>query len=140
MLTGAQLATAITAVLVAAIMLGWILHWIWARLADSGTETSLLSEMGERLHSADRSREAAEDARRHAELALAAREAEMGATMAEMKARLDTMAENPDAELARTARAAQADADASMSGLRGARRRIAELEAEVEALRRERDA
>ena len=37
MLTGAQLATAITAVLVGAIMLGWILHWIWARLAEAGT-------------------------------------------------------------------------------------------------------
>jgi hypothetical protein len=140
MLTGAQLATAITAVLVAAIMLGWILHWIWGRLADAGTETALLSEMGERLHAADRAREAAEDARRHAEMTLSAREAEMAAAMTEMQERLDVMAEDANAELVRAARAAQADAEASMSGLRGARRRIAELEAEVEDLRRERGA
>ena len=137
MLTGAQLATAITAVLVGAIMLGWILHWIWARLADAGAETALLSEMTDRLHAAERAREAAEDARRHAELALAAREAEMEAAMAEMRARHDAMADNGDAELARAVREARADAEASMSGLRGARRRIAELEAEVEALGRD---
>ena len=138
MLTGAQLATAITAVLVGAIMLGWILHWIWARLANAGGDAGLLAETVDRLHEADRAREAAEDARRQAETLLAAREAEMEAGMAEMRARLDALVEDRDAELGRAVREARADAEASMAGLRGARRRVTELEAEVDALRRQR--
>jgi hypothetical protein len=135
MLTGAQLATAITAVLVAAIALGWVLHWIWARLASAGTDTARLAEMVERLHDADRARDAAEDARRLAETLLAAREAEMEARLAELQERLDGMVHDRDAELGRVVREARADADAAMSGLRSARRRITELEAELDAHR-----
>jgi hypothetical protein len=137
MLTGAQLATAIAAVLVAAIVLGWMLHWIWARLASAGSDTARLAEMVDRLHDADRAREAAEDARRLAETLLAAREAEMEARLAEMQARLDGVVGDRDGEMGRAVREARADAEASMSGLRNARRRIADLEAEIEALRRE---
>ncbi len=50
MLTGAQLATAITAVLVGAILLGWILHWIWVRLAGAGSDAARLAEAVDRLH------------------------------------------------------------------------------------------
>jgi hypothetical protein len=138
MLTGAQLATAITAVLIGAIMLGWILHWIWARLAKSGNDTALLADMVDRLHDADRARDAADVARREAEALLAAREAETEARLAEMRARLDALVEDRDPELGRAVREARADAEASLSGLRSARRRVAELEAEVEALRRDR--
>ena len=137
MLTGAQLATAITAVLVAAIVLGWILHWIWTRLSSAGSDTARLAEMVDRLHEADRAREAAEDARRLAENLLAAREDEMERRLADMQARLDGMVQDRDAELGRVVREARADAEASMSGLRSARRRIAELEAEIEAQRRD---
>lgn len=140
MLTGAQLATAITAVLVAAIMLGWILHWIWARLSSAGSDRARLAEMVDRLHEADRTREAADDGRRVAENLLAVREAELEARVADQQARLDGMVQDQDAELGRAVREARADAEASMSGLRTARRRIMELEAEVEALRRERGA
>lgn len=135
MLTGAQLATAITAVLVAAIALGWTLHWIWARLARAGSDTARLAELVDRLHEADRAREAAEDARRLAENLLAAREAAMEARLAEVQARLDEVVGDSDAELGRLVREARADAEASMSGLRSARRRIADLEGEIEALR-----
>jgi chromosome segregation ATPase len=136
MLTGAQLATAISAVLVAAITLGWILHWIWTRLASAGGDAARLAEMVDRLHEAERAREAAEDARRLAETLLAAREAEMERSLAEMRARLDGMVDDRDAKTGRIVREARADAEACKSGLRGARRRIAELEAEIEAMRR----
>lgn len=135
MLTGTQLATAITAVLVAAVMLGWILHWVWSRLARRGGDTARLAEMIDRLHDADRAREAAEGARKMAESLLAEREAEMAEKLALMQAMLDGMVENRDADLARVVREARADAEASMAGLRGARRRIAELEAEIQTLR-----
>jgi hypothetical protein len=135
-LTGAQLATAITAVLVAAIAVGWVLHWIWTRLASAGTDTARLAEVVQRLHEADRAREAAEQARELAENLLAAREAEMGTRIAELEARLETRAEACDAEPSAAPGEARADAETSLSGLRGAQRRIAELEAELETLRR----
>ena len=137
MLTGAQLATAITAVLIAAIVLGWVLHWVWARLSRSGNDAAQLAEMVDRLHEADRAREDAEDARRLAETLMAAREAELEGRIAALKARLDGLIQDGDPDLGRAVREARADAEASMSRLRGARRRIAELEAELEALRRE---
>lgn len=140
MLTGAQLATAISAVLVAAIMLGWILHWIWARLANAGSDTARLAEAIDRLHEADRARETAQDAQRLAQTLLAEREAEFEGRLADLQARLDAMVQDRDAELAGLVREARADAEASMAGLRNARRRIMELEAELDALRREADA
>jgi hypothetical protein len=135
MLTGGQLATAITAVLVAAIMLGWILHWIWMRLGDVGSDTARLTEMINRLHEAERAREAAEGAGELAESLLSAREAKMEMQLGELRSQLDDLLENRDAELSAVVREARADAEASMAGLRSARRRIAELEAEVEARR-----
>lgn len=137
MLTGAQLATAIAAVLAGAIVLGWILHWMWARLARAGGDAALLADTVDRLHEADRAREIAEEARIKAETLLATREAEMEASMAEMRAQIDALVEGRDAELGRAVREARADAEASMAALRSARRRVAELEAEVEALRRD---
>jgi len=53
--------------------------------------------------------------------------------MAAMQSRLDGAVEGREAELARELREAKADAQASMEGLRNARTRIMELEAEVNA-------
>lgn len=140
MLSGGQLAIAISAVLAGAVAIGWSLHWLWIRLSNAATtDTARLTEMINRLHEADRAREAAEDARELAENLLAAREAEMENRMAAMQARLDGAVLGREAELAQALREAQADAEASMSGLRNARHRIMELEAEIEELRRDRD-
>ena len=138
MLSGAQLATAISAVLVAAIALGWVLHWLWMRLSNAAiSDTARITEMINRLHEADRAREAAEDAKELAENLLASREAEMENRMAAMQARMDGAVEGREAQLATALREAQADSEASMSGLRNARARIMDLEAEVDALRRD---
>lgn len=138
MLSGAQLATAISAVLIAAIILGWILHWLWVRLSNAAiSDTARITEMINRLHEADRSREAAEDAKELAENLLASREAEMENRMAAMQARMDGAVEGREAQLSTALREAQADSEASMSGLRNARARIMEMEAEIEQLRRE---
>ena len=136
MLTGAQLTIAIAAVLVAAVLLGWFLHWLWMRLSNAAiSDTARITEMVNRLHEADRAREVAEDAKELAENLLASREAEMENRMAAMQARLDGAIEGREAQLATQLREAQADAEASMAGLRNARARIMELEAEVERLR-----
>lgn len=136
MLSGVQLATAISAVLVAAVVLGWILHWLWMRLSNAAiSDAARINEMINRLHDADRAREAADDARELAENLFASREAEMENRMAAMQARLDGAVEGREAELAAELREAKADSEASMSGLRAARARIMELEAEMEEMR-----
>ena len=137
MLTGAQLATAISAVLIAAIVLGWCLHWLWMKLSNAAiSDTARITEMINRLHEADRARETAEDAKELAENLLTSREAEMENRLAAMQARMDGAVEGREADLATALREAQADSEASMSGLRNARARIMELEAEIEELRR----
>lgn len=137
MLSGAQLATAISAILVAAVVLGWILHWLWMRLSNAATsDAARISEMVNRLHEADFAREAAEDAKDLAENLLASREAEMKSQMADMRARLDGAIEGREAELAAALREAETDSEASMAGLRAARTRIMELEAEIDELRK----
>jgi hypothetical protein len=136
MLSGAQLTIAIAAVLVAAIVLGWFLHWLWTRLSHAAlSETARRADMMNRLHEADRAREIAEEARELAENLLAAREGEMENRMTAMQARLDGAVEGREAQLAAQLREARADGEASMAGLRNARARIMELEAEVERLR-----
>jgi len=132
MLTGGQLAIAISAILFAAIVLGWILHWLWMRLSNAAiSDTARITEMINRLHEADRAREGAEDAKELAENLLASREAEMENRMAAMQSRLDGAVEGREEELSIALREAKADAEASMTGLRNARQRIMELEAEL---------
>ena len=132
MLSGAQLATAITAILLLAVIIGWTLHWLWTRLSNAAiSDTARITEMINRLHEADRAREAAEDAKELAENLLASREAEMENRMAAMQARLDGAVEGREAELAVALREAKADAEASMTGLRNARQQIMDLEAEL---------
>ena len=137
MLTGPQLAIAISAVLLAAVLLGWVLHWIWMRMSNAAiSDTARITEMVNRLHEAERVRQAAEEARNDAQTILATREAEMEERMAAMQLRLDGAVEGREAELLRQTREAQADAEASMAGLRSARERIMELETELDDLRR----
>ena len=136
MLSGAQLATAISAVLVTAVVLGWILHWIWVRLSNAATsDKDRLAEMSNRLHDANRARDDAEEARALAESLLATREAETEQQLAEMQVRLDGAVEGREAELIAELREARTDSETSMAGLRAARTRIMELEAEIEQLR-----
>ena len=136
MLTGGQLTIAIAAVLVVAVGLGWFLHWLWARLSPGVVnDTARITDMINKLHDADRAREAAEDARELAENLLASREGEMENRLAAMQARLDGAIEGREADLAVSLREAQAEAEASMGGLRSARERIQELEAELEEAR-----
>ncbi|MEM1162205.1 MAG: hypothetical protein AAGJ28_14815 [Pseudomonadota bacterium] len=132
MLTGFQLTIAISAILIVAVVVGWLLHWLWMRMSNAAiSDTARITEMINRLHEADRARETAEDAKELAENLLASREAEMNNRMAAMQARLDGAIEGREAELATALREAKADAEASMSGLRSARERIMELEAEM---------
>lgn len=138
MLSGAQLATAISGILVLAVAVGWLLHWIWVRLSHAAlTDTARITEMINRLHEADRAREAAEEAKELAENLLASREAEMENRMAAMQSRMEGAVDGREAELLREMREAKADSEAAMGGLRNARARIMELEAEIEDMRRE---
>lgn len=136
MLSGAQLATAISAVLVTAVVLGWILHWLWVRLSNAATsDKDRLAEMSNRLHEANRARDQAEEARALAENLLATREAETEQQLADMQVRMVGAVEGREAELIAELREARTDSETSMAGLRAARTRIMELEAEVHQLR-----
>src|SRR5690625_102963 len=90
MLSANQLGIAITAVLVAAIAFGWILHWIWLRLAkEPQSDAARMDALIDRLHEADHAREEAENAREMAENMLATREADMKARLAAMRERME---------------------------------------------------
>ncbi|MEL6477389.1 MAG: hypothetical protein AAFR17_08685 [Pseudomonadota bacterium] len=133
MLDASQLSIAISAVLAGAIVLGWILHWLWVRAhRHSGSDLARVQEMVTRLHRADQLREQAEEARQRAEHLLSSREAEMTTRMQAMQHRMDGAVEGREADLSQSLREAQADASAAMDGLGLARRRIAELEAALE--------
>lgn len=136
MLTGSELTTAIAAVLFGAVCVGFLLHWLWSHLNRSRTSDSgRLDEMAERLHEADMAREAAEVARSQAEALLARREAETAERLAVMLARLDGAIEGREAELTRELAAVKLELETMRGGLGNARRRMIELEAEIEALR-----
>ncbi|MEM9369645.1 MAG: hypothetical protein AAGA26_00680 [Pseudomonadota bacterium] len=133
MLESTQLATALSAILAGAVALGWVLHWLWGRAVNqSRNDKDRLQEMAERLHASDQARERADDAREKAQNLLASREAEMQTRLEAMQYRLDGAIEGREAQLASELREAKADAEAAMSGLGTARRRIAELEEELE--------
>ena len=136
MLTGAQLSIAIAAVLAGAVALGWILHWLWTRLARKAIGSAArIREMIERQHEAEQAKAEADEARELAENLLAEREAEMESRMNAMQARLDGALEGREAKLAASLREAQAETEAVMDGLRNARARIDELEQELGTLR-----
>ncbi len=137
MLNGSELSTAIAAVLIGAVCAGFLLHWLWSHLNRSRTSAiARLDEMAVRLHEADMAREAAEVSRHQAEALLARREAETAERLAVMQTRLDGAIEGREAELTRELAAVRLELETMRGGLGNARRRIIELEAEIEALRR----
>lgn len=112
-LTGSQLALAIAAVLLGAVALGVLLHWLWIRPGRGRRgEGAVLAKLMDDLHEAEAKRDAAELALREAEEHLARREAELEREIAELRSDLDTM----------------------HGGLIHARQRVLELEAELERL------
>lgn len=106
MLTGSELGLAIAAVLFGAVALGALLHWLWARSGSGGSAA-------ERLHEAELGRETAEQALQEAETRHARREEDLRRELAEARADLETMND----------------------GLVNARKRLMELEIELERLR-----
>ena len=136
MLTGSELTTAIGAVLIGAVCAGFLLHWLWSRLNRSRTSDSArLDEIAERLREADMAREAAEVARSQAEALLARREAETAERLAVMQTRLDGAIEGREAELTGELAAIRLELKMMRDGLGNARRRIIDLETEIEELR-----
>ena len=124
-----QLAIAITAILLAAVALGCVLHWIWIRLGHGPrTAEDRLHDLAERLHAADHAREEAEAAlaeatERHATTEAALRaELETSAT-----AHHDALAEL-EGRLSAELREARHDHETAMEGLRLARQQIHALE------------
>ena len=114
MLTGAELAVAIAAILFAAVGLGAALHWLWSRMGRvRPRDRALVAELMDDLHRTEAKREAAEQALREAEEHHAQREAQLGLELAEARADLETMHQ----------------------GLVNARQRLIALEAELEQLR-----
>ena len=84
MLTGRELALAIAAVLLAAVGLGALLHWLWTRLGRAGRNgDARLAEMAQRLRQAEADRDAAERAH---EATAAEFSQELGETQAELEA------------------------------------------------------
>ena len=135
MLTGSELTTAIAAVLIGAVLVGVLLHWLWGNISRSGSgDRTELDELAMRLHDADLAREAAEDARERAEALLARREADTAERMALMQARLDGAVTDREAELTHERDEARLELETMRDGLGNARQRIIDLEAQIEAL------
>jgi chromosome segregation ATPase len=80
-------------------------------------------------------REAAEVARLQAEALLARREAETAERLAVMQTRLDGAVEGREAGLTRELATVTLELETMRGGLSNARRRMIELEAEIETLR-----
>jgi hypothetical protein len=136
MLNGSELTTAIAAVLIGAVCVGFLLHWLWSHLnRPRSSDSARLDEMAERLHNADMAREAAEVTRSQAEALLARREAETAERLAVMQTRLDGAIEGREAELTAKLAAVKLELETMRGELGNARRRMIELEAEIEALR-----
>ena len=124
-----DLEIAIGVTLAGAVIVGWLLHALWNRLAPTpASHAGQLAALAERLHEAEMERDAAIEARLEAEAALADREAEHQRAIVDAEDRLSAGAARREAELQRELREVSADRDASMDGLRAARVRIAELE------------
>ncbi|MEM8792778.1 MAG: hypothetical protein AAGE80_14250 [Pseudomonadota bacterium] len=135
MLTSSQLAIAISAVLACAVAVGWLLHWLWGRVINPRrSEDEQLAEMATRLHTIDQARDQAEEARLSAEAEFSKKERELKAEIDAMRARLEGAVDGREAELSSQLREAKVDAETAMTGLGNARRRISELEAEIEEL------
>ena len=132
MFNGSELATAITAVLVAAVLAGFLLHWVWASYTRADqTDPARLGEMATRLHEADMAREAAEAARHEAEARLAQAEAEAAEKIAAMQARMEGAVEGREARLLAELEEAKRELEVMSDGLSHARQRVMELEEQL---------
>lgn len=136
MLTGSELTTAISVVLIGAVCTGFLLHWLWVHLGRSRNSDSVrLDEMAAQMHEAVMAREEAEVARQQAVALLARREAETAERLAEMQIRLDGAIEDREAKLTGELAAVRLELETMRDGLGNARRRNMELEAEIEKLK-----
>ena len=136
MFTGSELSTAIAAVLIGAVCVGYLLHVFWSHLNRSRTSNNgQLNEMATRLHEADMSREAVEEALEKSKAQRVRRETEIGERLAVMQVRLDGAIEGREADLTTELAATRLDLETMREGLSNARRRNFELEAEIEALK-----
>ena len=136
MLSGSELSIAITAVLIGAVCVGFLLHWAWLHLTGPRAgDSARLEEMAERLHNAETAHEASEEGRLQAERLLARREAETTEQLAAMQARLDGAVAGREADLARELTEVRLELETMHDGLVNARRRTAELETQIEVLR-----
>ena len=134
MFTGSELTTAITAVLAGAVLVGFLLHWIWASFTRGHrSDAARLGEMATRLHEADMAREAAETARHDAEARLAQAEAEAAEKIAAMQARVEGAIEGREARLVAELEEAKRELEVMGDGLSHARRRVMELEEQMES-------
>jgi hypothetical protein len=138
MLTGSELEIAIAAALFGAVCLGFVLYWLWSALRGGArAELERLDEMAGRLHEAELAREGIEVAWREAEADIARREAGATEQVAAMQTRLAVEIEGREAELARQLSEALLELETMRDGLGNARRRIIDLEAELEESRGE---
>lgn len=89
---GNELTLLVTGALLVAVLVGWVLHWIYARMNNPSGPRSIkqTARMAERLHDA-------EDAQHAAETRLATVEADLGQRIAEMQAELDAAHESLEA-------------------------------------------
>lgn len=132
MLTGAELAIALAAVLIGAVAAGALLHWLWLRLGGMGTSAAARVErLSAQLHEAEMAQEAAELACREAEAELAAGERRAEENMAALKARLEAAREERETALERELAEARSDLETLRDGLRHARQRLRQLETDL---------
>ena len=137
MITGEQLSIAISAVLLIAVAVGWLLHWLWVKLSKApGSPSKGMTDIADRMHEADQARERAEEALAKAQGQFSEREAELSAELETMRNDFSASNSAREQELAAALSEAKVDSETYKDGLRNARERIAELEAEVEELRR----
>lgn len=137
MITSSDLMTAIAAILVGAVALGWALHWLWVRISGVPVDTQArIDDLAAQLLAAETARDEAEAARTQGEARIKAREAELSQEMADLRAGMEIRLEGREAELDRALTEAREEAQTAWEGLSNARRRIGELERELEDLKR----
>ena len=137
MTSATDLTTAIAAILVGAVALGWVLHWLWARpAAGPAGPQARIDDIAAQLHEAENARDAAEAARVQERARIEAREAELSQEMADLRAGMEIRLEGREAVLDRALKEAREEAQTAWEGLSNARRRIGELERKLEDLQR----
>lgn len=132
-MNGAELSTAIAGGLFAAVMVGWVLHWIWCLVARAASsERGRIRHLVQQLDAAEAAREAAEAALAAGREALAGRIAVLEAALADQAAAHEAEIGARAREQDRLVAEATREAEAAWEGLALARRRIADLERRLE--------